>query len=54
VTVVLISHRPASIVTADKLLLLKDGGVEFFGPRLDVLAKLAPRAVNRVPQVRSA
>jgi ATP-binding cassette, subfamily C, bacterial len=54
VTVVLISHRPASIVTADKLLLLKDGAVELFGPRLDVLAKLAPRPVNRAPQVRSA
>jgi ATP-binding cassette subfamily C protein len=54
VTVVLISHRPASIVTADKLLLLKDGAVELFGPRLDVLAKLAPRPVNRMSQVRSA
>jgi ABC-type protease/lipase transport system fused ATPase/permease subunit len=58
VTVVLISHRPASIVTADKLLLLKDGAVELFGPRLDVLAKLAPRPVNRpsavTAQVRSA
>jgi PrtD family type I secretion system ABC transporter len=47
VTVVLISHRPASIVTADKLLLLRDGAVELFGPRLDVLAKLAPRPANR-------
>src|SRR5436190_16441293 len=54
VTVVLISHRPASIVTADKLLLLKDGAVELFGPRLDILAKLTPRPVNRIPQVRSA
>ena len=47
VTVVLISHRPASIVAADKLLVLKHGAVELFGPRLDVLAKLAPRSVNR-------
>lgn len=58
VTVVLISHRPASIVAADKLLLLKDGAVELFGPRLDVLAKLAPRPVNRsvsaTAQARSA
>ncbi|HYD04642.1 MAG TPA: type I secretion system permease/ATPase [Reyranella sp.] len=58
VTVILISHRPTSIVTADKLLLLKDGAVEMFGPRLDVLSKLAPRPVNRpasVPaQMRSA
>ena len=54
VTVVLISHRPASIVTADKLLLLKDGAVELFGPRLDVLTKLAPRPVNRPAHVRSA
>ena len=54
-TVVLISHRPASIVAADKLLLLKDGAVELFGPRLDVLAKLAPRPVNRpAQQARSA
>jgi ABC-type protease/lipase transport system fused ATPase/permease subunit len=51
VTVVLISHRPASIVTADKLLLLKDGAVELFGPRLDVLAKLAPRPVTRPTSV---
>jgi ATP-binding cassette subfamily C protein len=54
VTVVLISHRPTSIVAADKLLLLKDGALELFGPRLDVLAKLAPRPVSRTPQVRSA
>ncbi|HEY4166227.1 MAG TPA: type I secretion system permease/ATPase [Reyranella sp.] len=58
VTVVLISHRPASIVSADKLLLLKDGAVELFGSRLDVLAKLAPRPVSRpapvAAQVRSA
>ncbi|MBS0526836.1 MAG: type I secretion system permease/ATPase [Proteobacteria bacterium] len=51
VTVVLISHRPASIVTADKLLLLKDGVVELFGPRLDVLGRLAPRPVNRLVSV---
>jgi PrtD family type I secretion system ABC transporter len=55
VTVVLVSHRPASIGAADKLLLLKDGAVELFGPRLDVLAKLAPRPVSRpAQQVRPA
>jgi ATP-binding cassette subfamily C protein len=53
-TVVLISHRPASIVAADKLVLLKDGAVELFGPRLDVLSRLAPRPVNRPAQARSA
>jgi len=54
VTVVLISHRPASIVAADKLLLLRDGAVELFGPRLDVLARLAPRPVAHPTQARSA
>jgi PrtD family type I secretion system ABC transporter len=53
-TVVLISHRPASIVAADKLLLLRDGAVEMFGPRLEVLSKLAPRPVNQALQARSA
>jgi ATP-binding cassette, subfamily C, bacterial len=39
-TVVVISHRPNTLGVADKLLILKDGAVEMFGPRNDVIARL--------------
>jgi ATP-binding cassette, subfamily C, bacterial len=49
VTVVLISHRPATIGVADKVLVLKDGAVEMFGPRGEVVARL-----TRGPQLQTA
>ena len=54
VTVVVISHRPASIASADKLLFLKEGSVELFKPRHEVFANPAPRPLDRVAQARSA
>jgi PrtD family type I secretion system ABC transporter len=40
VTVILVSHRPQTVGVADKLLVLKDGAVEMFGPRAEVLNRL--------------
>lgn len=40
VTVVLVSHRPSTIGAVDKILVLRDGAVEMFGARVDVMAKL--------------
>jgi ATP-binding cassette, subfamily C, type I secretion system permease/ATPase len=39
-TVVIISHRPNTIAVADKLLVMRDGTVELFGPRNEVIGKL--------------
>lgn len=39
-TVVLISHRPSIMNHVDKILVLKDGMVEMFGPKQEVLARL--------------
>ncbi|MBR0669534.1 ATP-binding cassette domain-containing protein, partial [Roseomonas hellenica] len=39
-TVVLVSHRPALVQGVDKVLVLKDGAAEMFGPRAEVLKKL--------------
>ncbi|MCI0753174.1 type I secretion system permease/ATPase [Teichococcus vastitatis] len=39
-TVVLVSHRPQLVQGVDKVLLLKDGAVEMFGPRAEVLKRL--------------
>lgn len=39
-SVVLITHRPGAVALADRLLILRDGCIEHFGPRDEVIAKL--------------
>jgi ATP-binding cassette, subfamily C, bacterial len=52
VTVILVSHRPSTVAVVDKILLLIDGVVEAFGPRAEVLARLAqPRNMPAVASV---
>lgn len=51
-TVVLISHRPATIGVCDKILVLREGVAEMFGPRNEVLLRLT-RPVP-VPSVQAA
>lgn len=46
-TVILVSHQPRVLQPATKLLLLRDGRVELFGDRDDVLAKLRPQPATR-------
>ncbi len=43
-TVVVVSHKPSMLVDADKLLVIKDGRPELFGPRDAVLARLSGAA----------
>ena len=45
-TVVFITHRPGLIAYADKLLLIRDGIAEMFGPRQEVLSRLKPHMVS--------
>jgi ATP-binding cassette subfamily C protein/ATP-binding cassette subfamily C protein EexD len=40
-TVVMISHRPNTLGAVDKLLLLRDGVAEIFGPRDEVISRLS-------------
>jgi PrtD family type I secretion system ABC transporter len=47
-TVVMISHRPHTLSAVDKLLVLKDGGIETFGSRSEVLARFS-RPVSAQP-----
>ncbi|WP_091735139.1 type I secretion system permease/ATPase [Phenylobacterium immobile] len=46
-TVVIISHKPAIFRAADKMLVLKDGRIELFGPRDQVMARLVKPAEVR-------
>jgi len=43
-TVVLVSHRPTLVQGVDKVLLMRDGAVEAFGPRAEVLKRLMQQA----------
>jgi PrtD family type I secretion system ABC transporter len=54
-TVVMISHRPNTLGVVDKLLLLREGTAELFGPRDEVIARLArPAPVHAVPAKTTA
>ena len=54
-TVVLVSHRPTLVQGVDKVLLLKDGAMEMFGPRAEVLKRLmAPPRPAEAPAAPQA
>jgi len=50
-TVVIISHKPGVFRAADKMLVLRDGRVELFGPRDQVMSRLVKPA--QPPEVRA-
>jgi ATP-binding cassette, subfamily C, bacterial len=50
-TVVIISHRPSTLGVVDRILVIRDGAVELFGPRAEIMARLTrPVAVPAVTQ----
>lgn len=53
-TVVLVSHRPALVQGVDKVLLLRDGQVEMFGARAEVLKRLMGGAQPRPAELPAA
>jgi PrtD family type I secretion system ABC transporter len=42
-TVVVVSHRPGLVQHVDLVLLMRDGGVEMFGPRSDIMNRVIAR-----------
>lgn len=50
-TVILVSHRPTLVQGVDKVLLLRDGAAEAFGPRAEVLKRLVQGAPSRPTEV---
>jgi PrtD family type I secretion system ABC transporter len=54
-TVVIVSHRPSTIGVVDKILVLKDGAAEMFGPRAEIMARLTRSVpVHAVQNVAAA
>jgi PrtD family type I secretion system ABC transporter len=51
-TLVVVSHRPSLLADVDKLLVLKDGQIDLFGPRAEVMARLNRNGRSQVHPVR--
>jgi PrtD family type I secretion system ABC transporter len=51
-TVVIISHKPSVFRSADKMLVLREGRIDLFGPRDQVMARLVKPAQAK-PEVRA-
>ncbi|MCQ0988466.1 type I secretion system permease/ATPase [Jiella marina] len=51
-TVLVVTHRPSLVQHVDKMLLLREGQVEAFGPRQEVIARLVkqPQGQEKTPQ----
>ncbi|GGD34657.1 peptidase [Aureimonas glaciei] len=45
-TIIIVGHRPSTLAQADKVLLLRDGRIEMFGPREEVLKRLRDAATE--------
>jgi ATP-binding cassette subfamily C exporter for protease/lipase/ATP-binding cassette subfamily C protein EexD len=49
VSLIIVTHRPTMLGQIDKLLMLRDGRMELFGPRAQVMAQVAPGVVQVKP-----
>jgi PrtD family type I secretion system ABC transporter len=49
--VVLIAHRPSALAVCDKVLVVNGGTQMMFGPRDEIMQRLAPRPAQPVPNV---
>jgi ABC-type protease/lipase transport system fused ATPase/permease subunit len=54
VTVIIIAHRPAILTSIDKMLVLRNGVVELFGPRQEVMSHLIPGGKLRTVETEPA
>jgi PrtD family type I secretion system ABC transporter len=48
ITTVVVAHRPSLLAGVDKLLVLRDGAVEMFGPRAEIMARVTRAAPQQI------
>jgi len=51
VTLIVITHRPAMLANVDKVLVLRDGQVDMFGPRAEIIARVTRGSIQGAPAV---
>ncbi|MET0309279.1 MAG: type I secretion system permease/ATPase [Sphingomonas sp.] len=49
-TILIVSHKLSILPVVDKMLVLRDGRMELFGPRDEILPKIRPANVRQVPR----
>ncbi|MFA5990135.1 MAG: hypothetical protein WC803_11085 [Sphingomonas sp.] len=47
-TILIVSHKLGILPVVDKILVLRDGRIELYGPRDEIVPKVAPAALRRV------
>lgn len=53
-TIVMVSHKPAVLAQSDKLMVIRGGRIERFGPREEIMRMMAPQPVARPTAVAEA
>ena len=48
-TILVVSHKRGILPVVDRMLVMREGAIELFGPRDAVLPKIAPARLRRVP-----
>jgi ABC-type protease/lipase transport system fused ATPase/permease subunit len=48
ITTLVIAHRPSLLGGVDKLLVLREGAVEMFGPRAEIMARVTRQAPQQI------
>ena len=53
-TIMIVSHKLGILPVVDKILVLRDGRAELFGPRDEILPKVAPANIRHMPAAPAA
>ncbi|QHD70543.1 type I secretion system permease/ATPase [Sphingobium yanoikuyae] len=53
-TILIVSHKLSILPIVDRLMVLRDGRVDMYGPRDDILPKIAPPAIRQRPSATPA
>ncbi|HTS54203.1 MAG TPA: type I secretion system permease/ATPase [Burkholderiales bacterium] len=54
VTLIVITHRPSLLANVDKILVLREGQAEMFGPRAEIIARVTRGSVQAITPVVAA
>lgn len=49
-TIVIVAHRMSVLSVSDKIMVLRDGTIEAFGPRDEIIARMQPQAPKQMPK----
>ena len=51
VTLIVITHRPTLLANVDRILVLREGQIDMFGPRAEIMARVTRASVQTMTPV---